>query len=96
MITRIVKLNIQPEFSKKFEEIFTESNNKISNFPGCMSVKLLKDSSAENQFFTLSVWENEEALNAYRKSDLFASIWPNVKTMFSQPAEAWSTIELPA
>jgi len=37
------------------------------------------------------MWESEEALNAYRKSELFGSVWPKTKACFANPAEAWST-----
>ena len=52
---------------------------------------MVRDIRDPNLFFTYSHWENETALNNYRDSDLFQSIWPTIKPWFSQKAEAWST-----
>ncbi len=91
MITRIVKLTLKEEFSSDFQNIFVEKNKAIENRPGCMGVKLVKDIKTKGVFFTISQWENEEALNNYRYSELFQDIWPKVKVMFADKAEAWST-----
>jgi heme-degrading monooxygenase HmoA len=50
---------------------------------------------APGHYFTVSDWESEKALNAYRDSALFAEIWPTVKPWFSAKAEAWTTDEIP-
>jgi hypothetical protein len=42
---------------------------------------------------TYSAWENEEALENYRVSPLFQSIWPTIKPWFSARPEAWSLME---
>ena len=39
---------------------------------------------------TLSRWESEDALNAYRRSELFGVVWPSTKALFRAPAEVWS------
>lgn len=91
MITRIVKLTLKKEYSADFETIFTEKNAAIENRPGCLSVKLVKDIKTDGVFFTISEWESEEDLNNYRYSELFQDIWPKVKVMFADKAQAWST-----
>ncbi|MCB9196974.1 MAG: antibiotic biosynthesis monooxygenase [Flavobacteriales bacterium] len=90
MITRIVKLTILPEKMDEFERIFVKNQNHISNFPGCYGVKVLQEINYPNIYFTYSTWESEEAINNYRKSDLFGSIWPNTKKLFLAKPEAWS------
>lgn len=91
MITRIVKLTLKEEHSSDFEAIFKERNADIKNREGCIDVKLVKDIKTSGVFFTISQWESEEDLNKYRHSDLFQDIWPKVKIMFADKAEAWST-----
>jgi heme-degrading monooxygenase HmoA len=39
---------------------------------------------------TYSIWENTDALENYRKSDLFKEVWSQTKMLFAAPAQAWS------
>lgn len=91
MITRIVKLTLKEEFCTDFQNIFIEKNKAIENQTGCLGVKLVKDIKTKGVFFTISQWESEEDLNNYRYSELFQDIWPKVKPMFADKAQAWST-----
>jgi len=54
-------------------------------------MELLRQVNNPNVLFTLSHWENEDALNAYRASELFADTWKKTKALFAEKAEAWST-----
>lgn len=90
MITRLVKLTIDPERIVDFQEIFVSNQRRIADFPGCVDVKVLRDVNNSNVFFTYSHWESEDAINEYRKSELFGSIWPNTKKLFVAKPEAWS------
>lgn len=92
MITRIVKMTFKPENVESFKEIFYDSRKLISAFEGCIRVDLMNDINNENIFFTLSIWNSEEDLNAYRQSYLFKNTWSKVKPLFSEKAEAWSLI----
>lgn len=93
MITRIVKLAIDPQSEKgtAFEAIFESSKNKIAAQPGCLGVKLL---ASEGHYFTYSHWQSESDLNAYRKSELFGKVWPDTKALFYDKPEAWTLKEL--
>ncbi len=91
MITRIVKMNFRPEATAEFEAIFFASCDRIRNFPGCKHLELLK---ADNIYMTYSRWEAAADLENYRKSALFAEVWPKTKALFALPAEAWSTTQL--
>jgi quinol monooxygenase YgiN len=90
MITRIVKMTFHFEHVEAFRRIFSESQELIGGFEGCVSVELMKDVSNNSSYFTISRWENEEYLNLYRDSDQFKQIWAMVKPLFSEKAEAWS------
>ena len=91
MIIRIVKLQFQSEKTQDFLALFDSVVTKVNSFPGCYHMHMVRDIRDPNLFFTYSHWENETALNNYRDSDLFQSIWPTIKPWFSQKAEAWST-----
>ena len=90
MLTRIVKLTIEPSKKKEFESHFYNNQYKISNFDGCKEVILLKENHNGNIYFTYSIWSNEEALELYRSSSLFNKIWKETKTYFCGRPEAWS------
>ncbi len=87
---RIVKMTFTPGEEEKFLGYFHESAPNIRSFPGCMSLELLRGKDDPNVFFTYSQWQNEEDLQAYRKSELFSSTWARVKPLFKCKAEAWS------
>ena len=90
MLKRIVKLSIENDKKQLFIDLFASNKNYIEKFKGCKSVELVQDINQKNIFFTLSIWDNEDALNNYRNSDLFKGIWSKTKTFFSDKPQAWS------
>ena len=53
---------------------------------------MLQSKNHETICFTYSIWDNEEALNNYRHSELFKNTWAKTKILFDGKPEAWSTI----
>ncbi|MBL7946928.1 MAG: antibiotic biosynthesis monooxygenase [Flavobacteriales bacterium] len=90
MIVRIVKMTFRPEETARFQALFEGWKPKIRSFPGCRHLELLHDVNDPRIFFTYSHWNGAEDLEKYRVSEVFASVWPVVKTLFAAPAEAWS------
>lgn len=93
MITRIVQLTFQEHLVDEFLAGFETTGPKIRAFDGCHGVDLVQDMYRPYVFFTISKWETEDDLEAYRKSDLFRSTWKKTKVLFSVPAHAWSTTD---
>ena len=93
MINRVVKMTFKPENTEKFEELFLLVKDKIEASKGCNGVKLLRNINNPNIFFTYSLWQHENNLNAYRKSALFDDTWKKTKAMFADKPEAWSLVE---
>jgi len=91
MIHRIVKMHFQPGKIEEFMKIFENSQPLIRQTPGCKDLKLLRDIYNESVYFTLSIWENEQALNDYRKSGFFNETWTKTKKLFAEKAMAWTT-----
>ena len=93
MITRIVQLPIDPqtENGAAFEALFNHYKGQIAGAAGCRNVKLLVSSTC---YFTYSIWENENDLEAYRHSAVFAEVWPKTKALFTGKAMAWTCDEL--
>ena len=93
MITRIVKMKFKLDQVSTFLAIFESSHQKIRNSNGCYDLRLVRGIDDEGIFFTVSKWESEEHLSSYRNSELFAKTWSETKILFSERAEAWSTVE---
>ena len=94
MIKRIVKMSFQTGKVEEFKSVFEANWKLIAGFEGCKHVELLQDRTHPNIFFTFSVWESEDHLNAYRDSELFAKVWGKTKILFNDKPQAWSLNDL--
>ena len=92
MITRIVKLEVHQAAANQFLGYFEAVCHDIHAFEGCRGLELLNEVSSPGVFFTVSKWDNEEALNAYRDSTLFKTTWELVKPLFISKPLAWSLV----
>ncbi len=90
MLIRIVRMTFRPEAVPAFLEIFAASQAQIAAQPGCQSVRLWRDAATPAILATYSLWESEAALNAYRRSALFGTVWPRTKALFAAPAQTFS------
>ena len=90
MLKRIVKMTFREASVPEFLALFEEVKSTIRAREGCHHLELWQDKKAKNILFTFSIWENEEALNAYRHSDFFGKTWKRTKALFADRAEAWS------
>lgn len=97
MIKRIVKMHFRPEATDTFlHEVFEASKSRIRAFPGCRHMELLRHAAHPEVLFTLSIWDDEAALDQYRQSDLFKSTWARTKALFAHRAEAWTVTVIDA
>jgi len=87
-------MSFAPEKTEDFKTIFENSRHLIKGFEGCDHVELLQDKLHSNVFFTFSLWQSEEHLNAYRDSEVFAKVWSATKILFNDKPQAWSLTEL--
>ena len=98
MLVRIVKMEFEKDKIEVFKELFDGVKDKIRHFEGCQNLELYQELSNPYIFFTYSYWKSEDALEGYRKSELFKKTWSETKVMFSNKPEAWSvekTVILP-
>lgn len=87
-------MRFQEDKIEAFLNNFEEVKHHIRNFEGNRFLELYQDKNDKRIFFTYSYWENEEALENYRKSALFDCVWTYTKTLFSDKPEAWSVDRL--
>lgn len=90
MIVRLVRLTFHAHHLEAFEALFWTHRDAIVAQPGCQSVELMADPTNPCVRLTLSRWDSEDSLNAYRKSALFGQVWPATKALFDEAPEAWT------
>ncbi len=90
MLVRTVRLTFAPDAVEAFLSRFDESAPQIRAYPGCRHLELWRDADAPAVFTTLSHWDDPDALDAYRKSELFRSTWAAVKPLFADRPQAHS------
>jgi quinol monooxygenase YgiN len=82
MVIRIVRMYFEPGTTSQFQEIFENSKSTILASPGCTHLELWQDLHDESVFITHSHWESEAALNRYRSTPFFKSVWQETKKLF--------------
>jgi quinol monooxygenase YgiN len=95
MLIRIVRMTFEPENVPAFLAIFRASEERIRQQPGCQFMELWQDANDPAIYCTHSRWDDEAALNTYRKSALFGEVWPATKRLFAASAVAFSSIVAP-
>ena len=83
-------MEFKPEHVQDFLQQFERVRPKISSYPGVRALELHRDAGQSNVFYTYSEWDSEEALQAYRQSDLFRGAWGEVKPWFGGKPQAFS------
>jgi quinol monooxygenase YgiN len=96
MIVRIVRMEFQADKLADFQTIFDQSKYQIRAFPGCMHLELHADAHHPAVRYTYSHWDSQASLDAYRDSELFASVWPRTKALFAARPQAFSLQQLEA
>ena len=91
MLIRIVRMTFQEEKVAAFLANFENHKKSIRNFPGCEHLELWQDENQKNIFTTYSHWKSEKALNQYRDSELFKSVWAFTKALFEEKPIAFSS-----
>ncbi|MCS7153780.1 MAG: antibiotic biosynthesis monooxygenase [Bacteroidia bacterium] len=88
MLWRWVEIRAYPERADIVCSLLAEQAKRVRRFPGCLALSLYRGENAD--FYSLSLWESPEALEAYRQSEIFRSFWLIIKKHFRAPAKAVS------
>lgn len=89
-IRRLVRMTFRENALEEFLELFHRSKNQIRSRPGCLHLELWQDAGAPHICTTYSIWESQDYLDEYRRSELFGQIWPATKTLFAEAPVAFS------
>jgi (4S)-4-hydroxy-5-phosphonooxypentane-2,3-dione isomerase len=94
MIMRIVRMEFEPSRVEEFHGIFDSAKSRIRSFEGCEQLELYRDLDEHNVIYTVSYWRDGEALEQYRHSELFTSIWAKSRELFKGRGAAFSLVWL--
>ena len=83
MILRTVHMTFRKDAVEAFLDLFETHREGIASQPGCRSVQLIQSPEDPEKMGTVSVWDSQAALDAYRHSDLFGIVWPSTKALFA-------------
>jgi heme-degrading monooxygenase HmoA len=83
-------MTFQQEKVTEFLEMFDGVKSKIRAFEGCEYLELWQDADQPNVYLTHSHWQNPEALENYRHSELFKATWAKTKVSFADKPIAFS------
>ncbi len=90
MIKRLVRLEFQEAFIQDFKFVYEKHLVYMKSLPSCQSLDFYNERGNPHIFFTISVWESEEALDNYRSSEYFRDIWGRIKPWFQAKPQAWT------
>ena len=83
-------MQFRGDCAETFIQIFEENAHAIRSTEGCQYLELLRGADTPATFFTISIWESQHALDAYRDSPLFKETWSRTKQLFEAKPMAWS------
>lgn len=89
-------MTFRPSALDRFLALFDETAPQIRAYPGCLHLELWHDERYPNLLTTYSHWETSEALEQYRRSNLFRATWARTKAWFAAPPQASSHVRLRA
>ena len=95
VLIRTVRMTFRPDRLDAFlGEVFRPSAPKIRAFPGCRHLALWRDARFPNVLTTYSHWDDAEALERYRTSELFRTTWARTTPLFAAAPVAHSQYEV--
>ncbi len=89
-LIRVVRMTFDPAAVDDFLTLFRQVSPRIRRFEGCKHLELWEDRRYPNVFTTYSIWQSEEHLEVYRKSELFRETWAQTRRWFAAPPQAHS------
>lgn len=90
MLVRVVRMTFQENKVDEFLALFQATKQQIRHFEGCQHLELLRDYHHQNIYSTYSHWVDDQALDDYRHSELFRSVWGQTKPLFKEKPIAFS------
>lgn len=81
-IVRLSGGRLKPGSWDAFEKAYREFAERMAQVPGLKDRSLLKDTTKEDAGWAVTVWESQEAIDAYNRSDLAQEVKPILSPYF--------------
>ena len=90
MLHRIVKLTFTPAGLEALEQVLAKAAARVRTREGCLHMHMMRSDEEPGLIFTYSLWRDAGALDAYRHSEAFQTMWGTIKPHFAARPEAHS------
>ena len=82
MITRMIFVNVPADKAGEAVKLWKEECAPLMiKQPGCLSEELLRGRENSGEFISVSTWEDQLAIDLYRKSEAHSTIQKHARTL---------------
>jgi len=75
MFMRLLRLQINPDFTEDFKKFYQETvSPKLQDIGGCLFASLIKGKHEENEYISLTFWKTQLDAENYEKSGLYQEL----------------------
>ena len=84
MITRMIYVSVPTEKTGEAVRLWKDDCAPLMiKQPGCLSEEFLRGREKTGEFISVSTWENQAAIDKYRKSEAHASIQKHTRALMN-------------
>lgn len=84
MITRMIFVNVPKDKAAEAERLWKQECAPLTiKQPGCLSEQFLRSRENPGEFISVSTWENQAAIDSYRKSDVHKTIQQHTRALMN-------------
>lgn len=88
MYMRVLHLKIDPLKSRPFEAFYDKNIvPALQRVHGCLSITLVRSAQHNDEFLSVTLWDEQEDAEAYTQSELFQKLLGDVKPYFLDSSE---------
>jgi len=83
MYMRVLHLKIDPLKSRAFEAFYDKNIvPALQKVHGCLSITLVRSAQHNDEFLSVTLWDEEEDAEAFNQSELFQKLLGDTKPSF--------------
>lgn len=73
-----------------FQQLMLTLNNEIRCVDGCKHLEVLNDKADNLTIFSMAIWESEKAIDKYKKTDLYKTVWKQLNEYIAGEPHIWT------
>ena len=88
MFMRIVEINVSPEKFPGFRKLFDERIlPALKRLHGCISANLMQSQSNQDEYLSITLWDQQESAESYEQSGLFQELLEEARPFLAESSE---------